>query len=300
MARARRALERITNKFSQTLFDYSFYAGWYRLRRVQTDHIQLMPDFIIIGAQRCGTTSLYNYLTKHPCVVSSYKKEVHFFDINFGKGLAWYRAHFFPSFLYKYYIKQISKQDMVAGEASPYYIFHPHAPKRISEIVPRVKLIVLLRNPVDRAYSHYRNEVKLEVETLSFEDAIEREEERLRGDVEKVLEDENYYSFNHQHYSYLSRGVYVDQLKIWMNLFPNEQILILKSEDFFNNPPTIFKRVIEFLNLPIWEPKEYRKYNIGWLARKMNATIRKRLIDYFEPHNQRLYEYLGVNLGWNR
>lgn len=300
MARARRTLKTITDKFSQTLLDYSFYTRWYRLRRMQKDQILLIPDFIIIGAQRCGTTSLYNYLTKHPHVVSSYKKEVHFFDVNFKNGIGWYRAHFFPSFSYKYYVKQISKQDIVTGEASPYYIFHPHAPKRILETVPRAKLIALLRNPVDRAYSHYRHEVKLGVETLSFKDAIEKEEERLRGEMEKMLEDENYYSFNHQHYSYLSRGIYVDQLKTWMNLFPKEQILILKSEDFFNDPPAIFKQVLEFLNLPSWELKEYRKYNVGWLAEKMDATIRKRLIDYFEPHNQRLHEYLGVNFGWEK
>jgi len=143
--------------------------------------------------------------------------------------------------------------------------------------------------------------VRLGVENLSFEDAIEREEKRLLGEMEKMLEDEDYYSFNHEHYSYLSRGIYIDQLKTWTKFFPKEQMLILKSEEFFNNPSTIFKQVLEFLNLPSWEPKEYRKYNIGYYARaRMNATVRKRLIDYFEPHNQRLYEYLGADLGWNR
>jgi len=168
------------------------------------------------------------------------------------------------------------------------------------ETTPQVKLIALLRNPVDRAYSHYRHEVRLGVETLSFEDAIEREEKRLRDEMEKMLEDNDYYSFNHEHYSYLSRGIYVDQLKTWTKNFPKEQILILKSEEFFNNPSTIFKQVLEFLNLPSWELKEYRKYNIGYYARaRMNVPIRKRLIDYFELHNQRLYEYLGVDFGWN-
>lgn len=272
----------------------------YTRARVLTSRIQLLPDFIIIGAQRCGTTSLYRNLVQHPCVAPAIFKEVHFFDNNFMKGIAWYRAHF-PSFLHKYYVEQIRKQELVTGESSPYYIFHPHASKRILETVPQVKLIALLRNPVDRAYSHFRHEVRLGVETLPFEDVMGREEERLRGEIEKMLEDENYYSFNHEHYSYLSRGIYVDQLKIWMKNFPKEQILILKSEDFFNNPSAVFGQIIEFLRLPNWEPKEYRKYNVGYYARAhMDATIRKRLIDYFEPHNQRLYEYLGVNFGWNR
>ena len=266
--------------------------------RELSGQIGVMPDYIIIGAQKCGTTSLYRYLIKHPCVVPASKKEVHFFDNHFGEGISWYRAHF-PSFLYRYYAKQMRRQDIITGEASPYYICHPLAPKRISEIIPRVKLIALLRNPVDRAYSHYHHEVKNGNETLSFEEAIKREEERLRGERDRMLRDEDYYSFNHQHYSYLSRGIYVDQLKVWMSIFPKEQVLILESKDFFADPPTILKRVFEFLNLPSWELKEYRKYNIANYS-KIDTTMRKCLIDYFEPHNQRLYEYLGVNLGWDR
>ncbi len=266
--------------------------------RMLTGQIRLMPDFIIIGAQKGGTTSLYNLLIGHPCIASALVKEVHFFDKNFMKGITWYKAHF-PSFLYKYYAKKMHGLNFITGEASPYYIFHPHAPKRISEIVPRVKIIVLLRNPIDRAYSHYHEEVRREREPLSFEDAIKREWERINGEMGKMLEDENYYSFNHQYYSYLSRGIYVDQLKVWMNFFPKEQILILKSEDFYSYPETTLRRVVEFLNLPGWDPKDYRKYNESKYP-KMNATTRKYLIDYFLPHNQRLYEYLGMDFEWDR
>jgi hypothetical protein len=268
-----------------------------RLPRLLTGWVRLMPDFIIIGVQRCGTTSLYNYLIEHPNVAPAFKKEVHFFDKHFKKGPIWYRAHF-PSFFYASYVKQIRRQDLITGEATPYYIFYPHTPKRILETVPQAKLIVLLRNPVDRAYSHYHHEVRMGTETLSFERAIEREEERLYGEMEKTLADENYYSFNHQHYAYLSRGIYVDQLKTWMSLFSREQILLLGSEDFYNEPPTVLKQVIEFIELPAWELKKYRKYNYAHYS-KMDATIRRRLIDYFKPHNQKLCEYLDMNFGWD-
>jgi hypothetical protein len=164
-----------------------------------------IPRFIIIGAQRCGTTSLYSYLIGHPYVASALQKEIHFFDLNFKKGVSWYRTQF----------PQLGEQGFITGEGSPYYIFHPHVPKRIFDTVPRAKLILLLRNPVDRAYSHYHHEVKLGVEPLSFEDAIDREEERLHGQGEKIIADESYYSFNHQHYSYLCRGVYAYQLTVW-------------------------------------------------------------------------------------
>ena len=267
-----------------------------RSHRILPNQIRLLPDFIIIGAQKCGTTSLYHYLKQHPCVGPVLLKEVNFFDNHYSKGIAWYRTHF-PSVLYKFCIKQISKQNFVTGEASPDYIFHPHAPKRVLKILPQVKLIILLRNPVDRAYSHYHHQLRKGREALSFEKAIEKEEERLGGELQKMLLNENYFSLNRQHYSYLSRGIYIDQLKTWINLFPRKQFLIIKSEDFFENPPRIFKHVLKFLNLPNWELKEYRKINYGNYS-KIDATTRKHLIDYFKPHNQRLYEYLGVNFGW--
>jgi len=270
-----------------------------RLQKALTGHIRLMPDFIIIGAQRCGTTTLYNHLKRHPCCVPADEKEIHFFDINFKKGTTWYRTHF-PSFLHKCYIEYMYKQSFITGEASPYYFFHPHAPRRIFETVPSVKLILLLRNPVDRAYSHYHHLVRGGTETLSsFEEAIEKEEQRLYGEVEKMLADENYSSFNHRYYSYLARGIYIDQLKVWMDYCTRGQILVLKSEDFYNDTPTVFKRVLEFLNLPSQELEEYKIYNSANNP-KMETATRKRLIDYFEPHNQRLYEYLGIDFDWDK
>jgi len=255
-----------------------------------------MPDFIIIGAQKCGTTSLFNYLKQHPCIFPTFRKEVHFFDLEFSKGATWYRTHF-PSSLYKAYIRQMRKQDFITGEATPYYLFHPVVPKRISEIIPQVKLIVLLRNPIDRAYSHYYHELRKGREALSFTDAIEREPERLHGETEKMLEDEDYYSFNHHRYSYRTRGIYVDQLKAWANFFPKEQMLILKSEDFYADPSTSLKQVLEFLNLPSWELKEYKKYNYANYP-KIEATTKKRLTDYFQRYNSMLYEYLGMDFDW--
>jgi len=255
-----------------------------------------LPDFIIIGAQRCGTTSLYKYLIEHPCVAPAFRKEVHFFDANFGRGLDWYRAHF-PSVPYKYCAKQIRGHNILTGEASPYYIFHPHAPKRVREIVPRVKLIALLRNPVDRADSHYHLRVRDGTETLSFEDALERELEMVNRERERITQDENYHSLAHQRYSYLSRGIYADQLEVWASLFPREQILVLRSEDFYADPPTALRNVLKFLNLPSWEPQDYEKHRQGRYP-KMDPATRRRLVSYFEPHNQRLYEFLGVNFEW--
>lgn len=269
-----------------------------RFYRKATRHLRVLPDFIIIGAQKCGTTSLYDDLIKHPSILPSFTKEVDFFNKKFHKGVEWYRAHF-PSVVYKYCITHIYKQDFITGEASPDYIIYPHSPKRISTVLPGVKIIVLLRNPVDRAYSHYYHEIRQKRETLSFEDAIGMEEERLRGEFEKMTNDENYYSFNYNTYSYLSRGIYIEQLKRWSNYFNKEQILILKSEDFFEDSQAVFQRTLQFLNLPSWQPEYFGKDNVGYYP-KMEASTRCRLLNYFESYNYRLYEYLGVNFGWEK
>lgn len=270
--------------------------------RASTNSLRLMPDFIIIGAMRGGTTSLYRYLTDHPQIGSAYMKEVHFFDVYYHKGLSWYRSQF-PSSVQKYYAERVQKHTFVTGEASPYYLFHPHAPQRIAKTLPQVKLVVLLRNPVSRAYSHYYHEVAGGHETLSFEEAIDREEERIGKEVEKLAGNGRYVSFNHRHFSYLSRGIYVDQLKVWMELFPKEQFLILKSEDFYADPAAGLKQVLQFINVPdvgIKDLKEeYEQLNTT-KPPKMEPTTRKRLMEYFEPHNTRLYDYLGVDFGWEK
>src|SRR5215467_6288621 len=176
-----------------------------------TSSLRLLPDFLIIGGQRCGTTSLYYYLTDQPCVYPAATKEVHFFDDHFASGIDWYRAQF-PTSAYKNYVERVRHQHFLTGEASPYYLFHPHAPRRISAALLYVKLIVLLRNPVDRAFSHYWLEVKGRYESLSFEEAIRCEQERIAGECEKMVNDENYHSFKYRRFSYLTRGIYIDQI----------------------------------------------------------------------------------------
>ena len=271
--------------------------------RASTNPLRMMPDFIIIGTQKGGTTSLYRYLIEHPCIAPIYIKEPHFFDIYFYKGLQWYRAHF-PTTVEKYYARHVQKHDLITGEASPYYLFHPHAPKRIAKTLPEVKLIVLLRNPVNRAYSHYYHEVAGGHEKIAtFEEAIACEEERIAKEAELLAKNEQYISYNHRHFSYLARGIYVDQLKVWMSLFPKEQFLILKSEDFYADPAAGLKQVLDFVNVPDLSLKaqkeEYEQLNTTTPPR-MNPATSKRLREYFEPHNSRLYKYLGVDFGWDK
>lgn len=258
--------------------------------------LRMLPDFIIVGAQKAGTTSLYHLLCEHPCIKPARRKELNFYTIRYRKGVRCYRKQF-PSRISKLWAKILEGKNLITGEASPHYMFHPHAPKRIAATLPDVKLIVLLRNPVDRAYSHYHHMVRNKIETLSFEEALAKEEERMAGEIEKMLQDEHYMSFNQRSYSYLSRGIYVSQLQKFSELFKREQMLILKSEDFFEKPREALEQAFSFLGLEKWQPPKIKPLNAGRYSEIKSGT-RKFLENYFEPHNRRLYEFLGRDFGW--
>ncbi len=273
-----------------------------KLYRGATASLRVLPDFLIIGTQRGGTTSLYRYLKAHPCIAAPSYKDVHFFDRRYRKGLLWYRGHF-PTVWEKAYAQHVLRRPFLTGEASPSYLFHPYAPQRVAQTLPHVKLIALLRNPVSRAYSQYHHAVELGFETRSMEEALRDEEELVAREREKILKDEYYYSDEYKHRSYLTKGIYVDQLQEWMRFIPREQFLILKSEDLYKNAVATFKQVLTFLNLPdnelAVEKPDYKQYNTNTYTSKLDAAMRTRLVEYFKPHNARLYEFLGVDLGWD-
>ena len=266
--------------------------------RRATSALRVLPDFLVVGAARCGTSALYRGLTQHPSVAPAFRKEVYFFDHNFEKGVSYYRA-FFPTVLEKRNIEKRCAEGFLTGEATPCYFFHPHVPARVAKVVPNVKLIALLRNPVDRAYSHYWMKLRKEYENASFEDAVERETERVNGELSKMLEDEHYFSYDRWHFSYLARGLYAEQLARWMKFFPREQFLILRSEDLYRDPAATYKRVSEFLGLPPWQPSRPAKSNFVPYP-EMDRATRARLLEYFAPHNERLYELLGTRFEWDR
>jgi len=251
----------------------------------------MKPRFIIIGAQRAGTTSFYHLLCEHPCVLPAATKEVHYFDCNYSRGPGWYESQFPLAAAHS-----LGRQ-AITGEASPYYLFHPCAMARLAQDLPEARLIVLLRNPIERAYSHYHHQRRRKLETLSFEEALAQEDERLRGEAEKILQDENYNSANYRGFSYLARGIYEEQLRAVRDLFPGEQTLVLRSEDFFISPEQILAQTLSFLNLPDWRPRKFIRQNAGKYS-GMSPQIREFLRDYFEPHNQRLYEFLSRDFGW--
>jgi hypothetical protein len=267
------------------------------LRQLRAGYRQLtaplrgLPSVVIIGAQKGGTSWLFKYLAEHPAVLPPLHKEVHYFDFHHRRGVGWYRRHF-P------YSHQL-RRGFLTLDASPYYLVHPWVPQRMAQLLPAVKLVALLRNPIDRALSHYQHEVRGGRESLSFAEAIESEGKRLAGEEERLRKDPEYYSYNHHRYSYTRRGLYIEQLRRWVEHFPRSQLLVLQSEWMFRDPAGATAAVCQFLELPPhrldWDtPYLQRPYN-----RDIAPDLRARLAAYFEPYNRELYRWLGQEFDWS-
>jgi Sulfotransferase domain len=246
-----------------------------------------LPDFLVIGAQKAGTTALYAYLRWHPGITGPSWKEVSFFDRHWWRGEAWYRAQF-----------PLRSGQRLVGEASPSYLFHPLAPERVRSLVPDAKLVALVRDPVDRAYSHYQHEVALGREPLSFEDALAAEEERTRGEVERLVAHPRAFSHAWWDHTYAARGRYADQLESWLEVFPREQLLVVPSEDLGERPAETYAAVLAFLGaeahaLPDYPRVFEREYE------PMRPETRAALAATFAEPNCRLERLLGRSLGWS-
>lgn len=257
--------------------------------RRSTCRLRPLPDFLIIGGQRCGTTSLYYYLRAHPQVLAALVKEVHFLSLHWTRGEGWYRAQF-PLRAGKTGRRPAAP---LTFEATPYYLAHPLAPSRAAALLPEVKLLVLLRDPVSRAWSHYRHMVRLGLEPLSFEEAIAQEPARLAGEVERIRSDPHYDAVRYRRYSYLARGAYAEQLQQWLGHFPPDRFLVLRSEALFEDPATCYRRVLEFLGLPPWAPSSFPIHTRqSPVPSTMPTEIRRRLEEHFAPATQQLQELL--------
>lgn len=256
------------------------------LRRASASRRPL-PAFLIAGVQKGGTTSLHEYLAEHPDVSPPVTKEVHYFDHAHHRGDGWYRAHFQPP----------AHAGEISGESTPYYLFHPLVPELVARDLPECKLVVILRNPVDRAFSQHNHERVLGYEDLPFEEAIAREPERLAGEEARILADPRYRSFSHQHHSYLSRSRYAEQLERWFRRVDRDRFLVLGSEDLFEDPGAAIATTQRFLGLRPVAPGDLSARNARSYS-PIDDELRSRLNEELEPHNRRLYELVGRDFGW--
>jgi hypothetical protein len=249
--------------------------------------VRPFPDGIIIGAQKCGTTSLFYYLIQHPAIVGSQPKEVQFFDRNYHRGTSWYKAHF-PL-----------QPHQIKIEASPEYLFLPHIAKRIRDTVPSVKLIVLLRNPTDRAISSYFHQLRAGKETLPIMEALQKEEERTSTGDQALKNSDFSPNQEYLQFSYKRRGIYLEQLQHYWDQFSKENILILQYEKFAADPISIAQFVFQFLGVDSsYSTIDLKQYNVGINKQEVPGEVYDYLNEYFEPHNRALSAALEMEFDW--
>ncbi|NEP47151.1 MAG: sulfotransferase domain-containing protein, partial [Okeania sp. SIO2H7] len=238
------------------------------------------PEFAVIGVNKGGTTSLYGYLIQHPQVIAPIKKEMDFWSWKFNDSINWYKSHFPPI---------PEGVNFVTGEASPSYFDYREAPSRLFNAFPKVKLILLLRNPVDRAVSQYHHCIRLNWDNRQMEEVFNSDLEKLiAGKIDLWRKELNY----------LARGVYVEFVREWLRVFPREQLLVLKSEEFYQNTAASMEKVLAFLGLPVHRLREYETFNPGKYP-PISESMRRRLSDFFQPYNRRLEEYLEMKFNWD-
>ena len=274
--------EAIENTFDSKVFQNERkhekgYREWTFRRRTP-------PTFFIAGAQKAGTTSLYQFMVENKYVNQTEEKEIYFFNNleNYRKGERWYRA-WFP----------LSSRRPTC-DATANYFESAEAPERIRTHYPNAKIIILLRNPVERAFSHYKMAKKYGFEKLSFEDALQREDERLTYEKEQRPEEHTYL---YQRLGYRTKGMYSEQLKYWLTTFPKEQLHIVISEELFANPEKECRKVLDFLNFDTHPKVPLRQANAG-SHEDMPETVRRELLEFYAPYNAELSEMLNKELNW--
>jgi len=228
-------------------------------------------------------------------------KGVHYFDTSYDRGLAWYKAHF-PLVRSA---ERISERYGVAAqtfESSPYYMYHPQAAARIAHDLPGARLLVLVRDPVERAYSQHHHEVARGFETeRDFGAALALEPARLHRQEERLAEDPSYYSFAHQHHAYRARGEYARYLSVMAQHVGRERIHVVESERFFTEPEDVYDEVCSFLGLPSYlERPPFERHNARPRQSDMDPGLRRELTDHYQSHDDALARWLGRTPVWRR
>jgi hypothetical protein len=272
-----------------------------------TSPLRALPDFLIIGAKRGGTTSLYFDLLEHPAVMRLYPppvpvlksdatKGVHYFDSHAYKSEAWYRSYF-PSRLARAVTRRRTGVNPVAGEASPYYLFHPAAVDRAHALTPDSKIIALLRDPVMRTYSHWKERRRNNAESLDFVSALEAEADRLAGERERLVADPHYSSYAWEQQSYGTQSEYARQLARWIDKYGLDQVHVTFSEEYYADPGAVVGGIHEFLGLPAHPPAVSSNRNAA-KGEDLDEGLRRKLAARFSDSNHELATLIGRDPPW--
>ncbi len=250
----------------------------------------MRPGYLVVGTKRGGSTSLAEWITRHPEVGECRsQKGTHYFDVNFGRGWRWYLSQF----------PRMSEGYRIVGESSPYYMFHPLSPARIHAALPDVKIIMCLRDPVARAWSHHTYEKSRGNEHLPFEQALDLEPSRLQDERARLATDPAYDSTEWRYHAYLRRGHYAEALQTFQTLFGTDRVVAVQSEALWRDPQAQMNRVFEFLGLSPFTPTGLVARNANRPYGEMALETVNRLQQYYTPLNERLYALPGIDFRWD-
>ncbi len=265
----------------------------------RTASARMVPSFVLAGAQRCGTTSLFRALVAHPAILPAvHHKGVNYFDVSYGKGMRWYRGHFPVSATARLRARG-ADEPVQTFDASGYYLYHPLAIPRLAADLPGTKVLVMLRDPVERAFSAWKHETARGFETETFERALELEDERVEPELQRMLTDHDFQGFSHRHHSYRRRGQYAEQLDRVLEHVPRADLHVVDADDFFAEPGRETAAVLDFLGLSHRLPASFGKWNAR-PGSGLSDETRQRLREVYEPHDAALARLTGRVPSWRR
>lgn len=265
--------------------------AWGRL----TARWRMTPEVILVGAQRSGTTTLFRMFEAHPQLIRpTQHKGTGYFDDGYGRGERWYRAHF-PL---RPVARLTGRGRARAFECSGYYLFHPLAAQRLARDLPGVQVVVLVRDPVERALSAYRHEAARGFEDLPLDEALACEQERLAGEVERLRTEPGYTSYSHRHHGYLARGRYAEQVRRFVQELGPGRVHVVDAGAFFARPQEEYVRLQQSLGLEVHVPDRVEQWNARPGGDRLPAGRRARLLEHFAESDQELAGYLGGPPSW--
>lgn len=270
--------------------------GIYKLNKIfheSTSFMRVLPDFLIVGNSFCCKTLLYNYVVQHPLVLKNLREETAFWVEYYDKGTSWYKSNF-PTLIHKNILKFVFKSEPHVGETVNIPL--KEVPSRIHGILPELKIIVVLRNPIDRMHARYLANIEAGIENRKFEEAILHPVPHLQ--ISKKMDMNKIDGMNQELSSYLIGSIYIHDLKRWNEFFPKEKWLILTSENLINDPLSTVNSVLKFLGLNPLKKIKKVGYNLEEKAKKINPETRNNLKTFFEPYNNQLFKFLGQKFNW--
>ena len=256
-----------------------------------TSPFRTIPNFIVIGVKRCGTTTLYEQLSEHPCIEKSAHDNLGFFNNNFELGMNWYKSHFVTNFRKKEIERKYGK--FATYDVTSSYIQKKKTAQNIFKTLPNVKLILILRNPTDRAYSEYNQNIIDENESRDFTELIKQEINEIQNMENGNLE------FSSDKINLVKKGIYEKQISPWLEVFPRKQILIISTEEFGEKTTETYDKIFRFLELPEYKIKNKKRHRKGTYE-AMDDKTRKILDDFYESYNSKLFQKIEETFRWNR